>query len=486
MTIETVARFVLNIALVFGLFGWNPVRLGAQQPTQEAMPGHPSESRNMRLVGFHDLQNRSAYQPVIHRQGDRWIAYVGLHGGTSFNPITGRVEGSGTMIVDVTDPAHPVSLSHIPWNRSDPASSHPRGSQMSRACTMGGKSYLLRSAGVTRHEIWNVTAPSEPQFIGNVVDGLEDTHKSWWECDTGIAYVVGADPSWRTRRTARIFDLSDPENPKYIRDFGLVGQEPGSQMEHVPAGGEGGAGMHGPIVLNGRVYFAHGPQREGILQIVDREKLLKGNPEPTPANLLYPEIGRLDIHPGWGVHTAFPVLGIEIPNFRKNRDGRVRDFVVAVSEVAGNNCQGFGHLVLFVDITDPTRPTPVSNFQVPESPGNFCERGGRFGPHATNESFTPIYYKKIVFVSWFNAGVRAIDIRDPFNPQEVAYYIPATTAFTARSCVTIDGQERCKVANQTNNVEVDDRGYIYIVDRANTGMHILELTGAARSIVDIP
>ena len=41
-----------------------------------------------------------------------------------------------------------------------------------------------------------------------------------------------------------------------------------------------------------------------------------------------------------------------------------------------------------------------------------------------------------------------------------------------------------RVAIQTNNVEVDDRGYIYIVDRANTGMHILELTGPARSIAD--
>ena len=39
-------------------------------------------------------------------------------------------------------------------------------------------------------------------------------------------------------------------------------------------------------------------------------------------------------------------------------------------------------------------------------------------------------------------------------------------------------------AIQTNNVEVDDRGYIYIVDRANTGMHILELTGPARSIAN--
>jgi hypothetical protein len=41
-----------------------------------------------------------------------------------------------------------------------------------------------------------------------------------------------------------------------------------------------------------------------------------------------------------------------------------------------------------------------------------------------------------------------------------------------------------KRAIQTNNVEVDERGYIYIVDRANTGMHILELTGPARGIAD--
>ena len=39
---------------------------------------------------------------------------------------------------------------------------------------------------------------------------------------------------------------------------------------------------------------------------------------------------------------------------------------------------------------------------------------------------------------------------------------------------------------QTNNVDVDDRGYIYIVDRANTGMHILELSGAARRVANFP
>jgi hypothetical protein len=40
-----------------------------------------------------------------------------------------------------------------------------------------------------------------------------------------------------------------------------------------------------------------------------------------------------------------------------------------------------------------------------------------------------------------------------------------------------------KVAIQTNNVEVDERGFIYLADRANTGLHIVRLTGEARGII---
>src|SRR3954447_26388577 len=81
--------------------------------------GAPPEASNIKLVGASDLQARSAYQPTIHHQGDRWIAYIGHHGGTDdipapVNPQTGKPEPNGTSIVDVTDPAQPKYLRHIP------------------------------------------------------------------------------------------------------------------------------------------------------------------------------------------------------------------------------------------------------------------------------------------------------------------------------------------------------------------------------------
>src|SRR5438270_13005839 len=77
------------------------------------------EANNMQLVGYSDLQGRSAYQPVIHQQGGRWIAYIGHHGGTPeaekpVNKLTGQLELNGTSLIDVSDPAQPKYLAHIP------------------------------------------------------------------------------------------------------------------------------------------------------------------------------------------------------------------------------------------------------------------------------------------------------------------------------------------------------------------------------------
>jgi hypothetical protein len=458
-----------------------------QVPTPTEQQRVPRSS-NMDLVGYNDLEARSAYQPVIERQGDRWIAYVGHHGGESLNPLTGQMEPNGTSIVDVTDPRHPKYLAHIPGEpKAQGVIGESGGASMVRVCSGNdlphgekGRFYMLRSFGDSAHEMWDVTDPAKPNRLNVIVSGLRDTHKSWWECDTGIAFLVSGVPGWRTNRMTQIYDLSDPTKPVFIRNFGLPGQQPGA---HGPTPGA----LHGGVSTGpkgNRVYFAYDNARDGIIEIVDREKLLNGPKEPTEANLLYPVIARVDLPVDMGAHNIYPMLKMPMPEFAKQKYGHVKDFLLLIGETTPNECQEYRQMVRIFDISTESKPVGVSTWTVPEDSGNFCTAGGRFGTHSSNENFTPIYYNRIVFVAHFNAGVRALDIRDPYRPKEIGYYIPAVTDKTDQRCAGQGAERHCKVAIQTNNVEVDDRGYIYIVDRANTGMHILELTGPARQAAD--
>src|SRR2546427_7118954 len=54
--------------------------------SQAPARGHGAEAHDMELVGHDELQGRSAYQPTIHQQRGRFIAYVGHHGGRAPNP----------------------------------------------------------------------------------------------------------------------------------------------------------------------------------------------------------------------------------------------------------------------------------------------------------------------------------------------------------------------------------------------------------------
>lgn len=415
-----------------------------------ALADEPARAHNMVLLGHHSLQGRGAYQPVIQYQGGRWIAYVGHHAGEALNALSGRSEPNGTSILDIGEPSAPRLLAHLPAEG---------GAQMVRVCSGDtlprgerGRWYLLRTRGHAAHELWDVTQPQTPRFVSTVVDGLSDTHKSWWECDSGVAYLVSGVPGWRSSRVTQVFDLADPRQPRHIRDFGLPGQQPGARGA-VPVG------LHGPISASparNRVYFGYGVNHGGVLQIVDREKLLRGATAPTEANLLAPQVGRYDLPPDYGAHTALPVLAV-------NRgDGAPRDYVFVVNEAVAHGCAETRQKVWVLDVSDESRPKHVAWFDVPEE--DFCRRGLRFGAHASNEAQPALFARRVLFFSWFAAGVRAVDIRDPRRPREIGYYIPAG-------------------APLTNNVEVDARGTIAIVDRAGGGLHLLELSGPARALL---
>ena len=157
----------------------------------------------------------------------------------------------------------------------------------------------------------------------------------------------------------------------------------------------------------------------------------------------------------------------------------VRDIVVLTSEAGNCDSQHWGFIVdVSTENSIGVRQNPWQGPMVlttlwvdPQSGvkyprGNYCLRGQRFGTHSTEENFRNPYYGKLTFTSYFNAGVRAWDIRDPQGAEEAAFYVPAAPNNTY----------------MTNNVEVDDRGFIIIVDRIGNGMDILELRGRAAEI----
>ena len=117
---------------------------GAGTALQEPSPNPPDQQSawNMELAGHSDLQGRSAYQPIIINENGREIAYVGHHTGTAMNSLTGMVEPNGTSIVDVTDPANPKYLAHIPGSTA--AGEEAGGPQQGSAGRTAGRERASR------------------------------------------------------------------------------------------------------------------------------------------------------------------------------------------------------------------------------------------------------------------------------------------------------------------------------------------------------
>jgi hypothetical protein len=94
-----------------------------------------------------------------------------------------------------------------------------------------------------------------------------------------------------------IYDLGDPAKPVFIRQFGLVGQQPDAPVKTAqsctnapgPSCYEGVTNPPGGIhqiysagVNRNRVYLAYGVDFDGVFQILDRQKLLDGCKAPSP------------------------------------------------------------------------------------------------------------------------------------------------------------------------------------------------------------
>ena len=138
-------------------------------------------------------------------------------------------------------------------------------------------------------------------------------------------------------------------------------------------------------------------------------------------------------------------------------------------------------LSFMVDVTTERTPYSARPSRYPDPTGDFCRRGGRFGPHSSNESFSPVYYGRLAFIAYFNAGVRAVDVRDPFHPTEAAFYIPSVTAEDGQALRRGVGRAPLQDRDPDQQRRRGRPRLRLSGDRADTGLHIVELTGPARA-----
>ena len=378
-----------------------------------------AEAWNLRLIGHSDLNGHGDGMQLMLKDHYLFVGHV-----------LGKM---GTTVLDVSNPKEPKVVQQL----KIPPFTHSHKVQIAgdllivnyEKYPMGPSGTFPDRAGI---QILDIADPVNPRELGFFQTGGRGVHRVWY---SGGQYAhVSATPEGFSDRIMMIVDLSDPTQPQEVSKW----WEPGMWT----AGGEKPTwssdlriSAHHPVVWKDRAYWGFWDLGIIIMDISD-----PAQPQ---------EVSRL----GWGpadgghTHTAMP-----LPN---------RNLVVVTDEATTANCDEVAKRVRLVDISDETKPRVISKF--PEPQGDYCERGLRFGPHNVHENRPGSFISdQIIYVTYFNAGLRVVDISDAENPKEIAYYVPATPA--------------SQQAIQTNDVYVAENGLIYISDRAGGGVDILELT----------
>jgi hypothetical protein len=375
-----------------------------------------ADARGIRLIGHTDLNGHGDAMQVNLKDG---YAFVGHMGAT-------RV---GTSIVDARDPRAPQVVKQI----DTPPGTHSHKVQIVGDILVVNYERNLREfesptwgAGL---KVFDVATPTDPREIGFFSTPGRGVHRmTYWE-DPFV--IMSASVAGYNDQIVLIADLTDPAHPVEAGRWGLPGME-GPGTGEMWRGHGDRVSFHHAIIRGDRAYCGF---RDAGLVILDISSIA------SPQLVAHLDFGA----ESKTTHTAFPVPG--------------RDLLVVTDESTSDNCKEIPRHVRMVDISTETAPKVVSRFPVPQ--GDFCTRGGRFGPHNVHEMPPGSFQSsEIVHLTYFNAGLRILDISDPASPTEVAHYIPPAPP----------GQP----AIQFNDVLVTNDGLIYVTDRINGGLYILE------------
>jgi len=370
-----------------------------------------AESVNTKVVGHFDCAGG----------GQVWVDGTTMYIGHMASP-------DGTSIVDVSDPGKPRLLAHIEI---------PEGWHSHKARVAGGVLIVNHErAGRANPDfggglgIYDVSKPAAPRLITKWRTPGSGVHR--YSFDGRYAYISPTVEGY-LGNIVMVLDMADPEHPEEVCRWWVPGQWTAGGEEY-SWGVEGlPTRCHHPLRLGERLYVSYWHRGLFILDIADMAHprlVAHYNPGPT-----FP----------CPTHTVLP-----IPQTLRGR----RVLVVSQEDVSKLRPAAPSFAWIF-DVTHEEQPMPIATYQVAGIDPEGAPQPPMTGCHQPSE----VVAGNVIPFAWFAQGLRLIDISDPFAPREVGHYLPDPPRGEGRVC--------------SNDVTIDSRGLIYLVDRLR-GVDIIE------------
>jgi hypothetical protein len=375
----------------------------------------------------------------------------------------------GTSIIDVSDPAHPEVVAHVapPDEWSHTHKVKVVGDLMITNVEMDRRHFLrkgdkiagLRAEGLSDDQIadrllvkasdiavleealgrgyhsggfrvWDISDKTAPKLLSYVKTHGFGVHR--FDMDANYAYI-STEMEGYVGNILVIYDLSDPTNPTEVSRWHMPGQHVANG--ETPTGVGYSHRLHHAMRCGDELWAAVWHAGIRVLDASDITKptlkgsyrFPKGIPEPT--------------------HTVMPL--------EQTINGR--RYAISIDEEHDHKPGRLHGFIWVMDVTDLNNMEPIAAWDLSE---RLCpwvgEAGVRFGGHQFREKLD----STLIYATWFAGGLRVLDVADPHLPVEVAHFMePGPSG----------------AAPQSNDVDVDDNGLIYVLDR-NRGLDILEMT----------
>jgi len=449
-----------------------------------------SRVKNFEIVGHAYLRGPWINPSFAHvgmamntmRVCDSKVAYL-----AGYNPIV-----FGVLIVDVSNPADMKPLSFIPAHPGmkttylrvscarqilafDQSGEQPNDLTGVRAVASNPNKPKPGEALMSGVSFYDVSDPHNPKLLGEWHNAGGLTHGM--EMDDSYVYVCGTSAESKKEiqvEELNILNYDEPSKPELVSRFHIVGQHVGETFGQAnrknPNGSDQMITCHEIEKDNDRLYLAYRDEGVVILDITNPAKPLRidGGYDYSPPFNGDPGLPREGCCPG--AHTFMPA----------HHTGPYPTIGVLTDEHF--NCPpGFGRIL---DITDPQHITLLSTYHISGVDDQYDFEKRRFiCPEGSQESTHMVEFDhrvkagNLFYQAWYNQGLRAIDISNPFRPREVGYYISPDFSINVR------GQK----GRHTREPYPDwDSDLIYVTDGNGGGLTVLRYTGPLPAKPPIP